>query len=104
MPPIGLLFGKLDFSNLFITLSGESYPTLAAAKEAGAATLNYGVFLDTLINFLIVAFAIFLLVKQVNRMKRQPPAPDPTTKSCPFCASTIAIKASRCPHCTSQLA
>ena len=107
MPPIGLLLGKVDFTNLFINLSDKSYETLAAAKAAGAATLNYGIFLNTIINFLIVAFAIFLLVRQVNRMKRQPepvPAAAPTTKECPYCLSTIAIKASRCPHCTSDLA
>jgi large conductance mechanosensitive channel len=104
MPPIGLLLGKADFSSLFLNISGQSYPTIAAAKAAGAATVNYGVFIDTIINFLIVAFAIFLLVKQVNRFKRQPPAADPATKDCPFCASAIPIKASRCPHCTSQLA
>jgi large conductance mechanosensitive channel len=104
MPPIGLLLGKVDFSSLFINISGQSYPTVAAAKAAGAATINYGVFLDTIVSFLVVAFAIFLLIKQVNRLKRQPPAPDPTTKACPFCASEIPLKASRCPHCTSQLA
>jgi len=93
----------VDFSSLFINLSGQDYPTLAAAKEAGAATLNYGIFINTIIDFLIVAFAIFLLVKQVNRFKRQPAAAAPTTKDCPFCASAIPIPASRCPHCTSQL-
>jgi large conductance mechanosensitive channel len=103
MPPIGLLLGKMDFSSLFINISGQSYPTMAAAKAAGAATINYGIFLDTVINFLIVAFAVFLLVKQVNRFKRETPAPEPTTKDCSFCASAIPIKASRCPHCTSQL-
>jgi len=104
MPIIGLLLGKVDFSNLFITLSGQSYPTIAAAKAAGAATFNYGIFINTVIDFLIIAFAIFLMIKQVNRFKRQPPAADPTTKDCSFCASAIPIKASRCPHCTSQLA
>jgi large conductance mechanosensitive channel len=104
MPPIGLLLGKMDFSSLFINLSGQSYPTMAAAKAAGAATINYGIFLDTIINFLIVSFAVFLLVKQVNRFKRETPAPESTTKDCSFCASAIPIKASRCPHCTSQLA
>jgi large conductance mechanosensitive channel len=104
MPPLGLLLGNMDFSNLFINLSGQSYPTIAAAKEAGAATLNYGLFLNTIIDFLIVAFAIFLLVRQVNKLKRQPPAAAPTTKDCPFCASAIPIPAKRCPHCTSQLA
>ena len=103
MPVIGRLIGKVDFANLFINLSGQDYPTLAAAKEAGAATLNYGIFINTIIDFLIVAFAIFLLVKQVNRFKRQPAAAAPTTKDCPFCASAIPIPASRCPHCTSQL-
>jgi large conductance mechanosensitive channel len=105
MPPIGLLIGGLDFSNLFVSLSGQSYPSLAAAKEAGAATLNYGVFLNNVLHFLIIAFAIFLLVKQINRMKRQEPAlpPAPTEKSCPYCVSTIALAATRCPHCTSEL-
>lgn len=104
MPPIGMLMGGMDFSNLFVTLSGGEFASLAAAKEAGAATLNYGVFLNTIIDFLIVAFAIFLVIKQVNRFKRkEEAAPAPDTKECPFCASAIAIKATRCPHCTSQL-
>ncbi len=105
MPPIGRLLGRMDFSNLFISLSVQHYDTLAAAKAAGAATINYGVFLNTIINFLIVAFAIFLLIRQVNRLKRQPvPAPTaPTTKECPRCFSTIPLKATRCAHCTSEL-
>ncbi|HTY61429.1 MAG TPA: large conductance mechanosensitive channel protein MscL [Acidobacteriota bacterium] len=103
MPPLGLLLGKMDFSNLFINLSGQSYPSIAAAKAAGAATLNYGLFINTIIDFLIVAFAIFLLIRQVNRLKRQPAAAAPTTKDCPFCASAIPVPAKRCPHCTSQL-
>ncbi len=105
MPPVGLLLGKVDFSNLFLNLSGKPVTTLAEAKAAGAATINYGLFLNTLVDFLIVAFAIFLLIRQVNRLKRQPPpAPAaPTTKDCPYCFSSIAIKASRCPHCTSEL-
>ncbi len=105
MPPIGLLLGKVDFSNLFLVLKGDTYPTLAAAKQAGATTLNYGLFINTIINFLIVAFAIFLVVKQVNRMRREPaPAPAaPTTKECAYCCSTIPIKAVRCPSCTSEL-
>jgi len=104
MPPIGLLIGKVDFTNLFITLSGASYPTLAEAKKAGAATLNYGVFLNTVINFLIVAFAIFLLVRQVNRMRRPAPAaPAPATRECPHCVSAVSPRATRCPHCTSPL-
>lgn len=104
MPPIGMLMGGMDFSNLFVTLSGGEFASLAAAKEAGAATLNYGVFLNTVIDFLIVAFAIFLVIKQVNRFKRkEEAAPAPDTKECPFCTSAIAIKATRCPNCTSQL-
>ena len=105
MPPIGLLLGKVDFSNLFFNLSGKPVTTLAEAKAAGAATINYGLFLNTLIDFLIVAFAIFLLIRQVNRLKRQPaPAPAaPPTKDCPYCFSSIAIKAIRCAYCTSEL-
>ncbi len=104
MPPIGLLLGKVDFSNLFISLSGQSFESLADAKKAGAATLNYGLFLNTAIDFLIVGFAIFIVVKQVNRLKREAPAAAPTTRACPFCLTDIPIKASRCPHCTSALA
>lgn len=105
MPPIGLLLGRVDFSNLFLNLSSKPVTTLAEAKATGAATINYGLFLNTVIDFLIVAFAIFLLIRQVNRLKRQPaPAPAvPTTKDCPYCCSSIAIKALRCPHCTSEL-
>jgi large conductance mechanosensitive channel len=104
MPPIGLLLGKVDFSSLFISLSGQHYATLAEAKAAGAATMNYGVFVNAVIDFIIVAFVIFVLVKQVNRFKRQPvPAAAPTTKECPFCLSVIPIGATRCGHCTSQL-
>jgi len=103
MPPIGLLLGRVDFSNLFLNLSGQAYTTLAEAKKAGAATLNYGLFLNTLIEFLIVGFAIFLVVRQVNQMKRPAPSAAPTTKECPFCKMTVAIKATRCPHCTSEL-
>lgn len=110
MPPIGLLLGNVDFANLFVVLKEGAaqagpYATLAAAHDAGAVTLNYGVFLNTIISFLIVAFAVFLLVRQMNRMKKQEeaaPAP-PDTKDCPFCLSTIPIKATRCPHCTSEL-
>lgn len=106
MPPIGLLLGGVDFSSLYFNLSGQAYPTLEAAKEAGAATLNYGVFLNAVINFVIVAFAVFLLVKGLNQMKRkeQNIAPaTPSTKECPFCLSNIPIKASRCAHCTSEV-
>jgi large conductance mechanosensitive channel len=101
MPPLGLLLGNVDFANLFVTLSEGSYASLAAAKEAGAATLNYGVFLNTVIDFVFVAFAVFLLVKQVNRLKR--PAPAPPTRDCPHCISAIPVKATRCPACTSNL-
>lgn len=105
MPPLGLLAGKMDFSNLFINLSGTAYATLADAKKAGAATLNYGIFLNTVIDFVIVAFVVFLLVKQVNRMKAPAPAaPAAPTKECPFCTSAIAVKARRCPQCTADLA
>jgi large conductance mechanosensitive channel len=103
MPPIGLMLGKVDFSNLFITLSGQQYPTVAAAKGAGAATLNYGIFFNTVLDFVIVAFAIFVLIRQVNRMKRPTPEPAPSTKECPFCLSAIPLKATRCPHCTSEI-
>jgi large conductance mechanosensitive channel len=103
MPPIGVVLGKVDFSNLFIDLSGASHPTLAAAKAAGAATINYGVFLNTIIDFLIVAFAIFLVIQQANRMRRPGAPPPPSTKDCPFCFSNIPIQATRCPQCTSQL-
>lgn len=102
MPPIGLFLGQLDFSNLFINLSGQHYASLADAKATGAATINYGTFFNTLIDFIIVAFAIFLLIRQVNKLRRQPEA-IPTTKECPYCLSAIPIKATRCPHCTSEL-
>jgi large conductance mechanosensitive channel len=103
MPPIGVLLGRVDFSNLFINLSAKDYPSVAAAKAAGAATLNYGIFLNHIINFLIVAFAIFLLIKQINRMQKPGPAPAPTTKDCPHCLSAIPLKATRCAFCTSDL-
>jgi len=103
MPPIGLLLGKVDFSSLFLNLSGTPQPSLAAAKAAGAPTLNYGVFLQTVFDFIIIAFVIFMLVKQVNRLKT-PAAPSaPTTKDCPLCLSTIPIKATKCAHCTSAV-
>ncbi|MCJ7596449.1 MAG: large conductance mechanosensitive channel protein MscL [Desulfobacterales bacterium] len=105
MPPIGLLLGKVDFSNLFINLSGKDYGSVAQAKAAGVATMNYGMFMNTIIDFLIVAFAIFLVIKQVNRFNRKKEAPpaEPTTKDCTHCYSTIPIKATRCAHCTSEL-
>ena len=105
MPPIGLLLGRVNFSSLFLHISGKAYPTIAAAKAAGAATINYGAFINTLIDFVIVAFAIFLLVRQVNRWMTKPaPAAAPTTKDCPFCATAIPIRAKRCPNCTSEMA
>jgi large conductance mechanosensitive channel len=103
MPPLGLLLGKFDFKSLFINLSGQDFATLKAAQDANAATLNYGIFISTIIDFLFVAFAVYLLVKQVNKLKRPAPAAAPTTKDCPFCASAIPVPATRCPHCTSQL-
>jgi large conductance mechanosensitive channel len=103
MPPIGLLLGNVDFSNLFINLSGKDFPSVAAAKAAGAATLNYGMFLNHIINFLIIAFAIFLLIKQINRMQKPAPAPAATTKECPHCLSAVPLKATRCAFCTSDL-
>lgn len=101
MPPIGKLMGGVDFSNLFISLSGGSHASLEAAKAAGAATINYGVFINTVIDFIIVAFAIFMLVKAMNKAKRkqEAPAAAPTTKSCPECLMEIPIKATRCGHC-----
>jgi large conductance mechanosensitive channel len=105
MPPIGLLLGKMDFSNLFVNLSGKTYATMAEAKAAGAATISYGIFINHIIDFTIVAFAVFLLVRQINRLKREPAAvpAEPTTKECPYCMSQIPLKALRCPHCTSAL-
>jgi large conductance mechanosensitive channel len=105
MPPIGRLLGHVDFSGLFINLSDKSYETLALAKAAGAPTLNYGLFLNTVINFLIVAFVVFIVVRQVNRWTTKPAAPaPPATKDCPQCAMTIPLAAKRCGHCTAQLA
>ncbi len=105
MPPIGLLLGHVDFSNLFVNLSATAYATLGDAKRAGAATINYGVFLNTILEFLIVAFVIFVIVKQINRLKRPAPAPAaaPTTKDCVYCKTSIPINATRCPNCTSDL-
>jgi large conductance mechanosensitive channel len=105
MPPLGVLLGKVDFSNLYINLSGQTYASLADAKTAGAATINYGLFINTIIDFIIVAFVIFLIVRGINHMKKAPaPAPAvPTTKECTFCYTQIPIKATRCPNCTSEL-
>jgi len=108
MPPIGLLLGGVDFSNLFIVLKEAAtgaamYTTIAEAHEAGAVTLNYGAFINTIISFLIIAFAVFILIRNLNKMKKEKPAPDPTAKDCPYCFSSVPIKAVRCPHCTSSL-
>jgi len=104
MPPIGLALGGVDFSNLFVVLGPGSYPSLKAAQEAGAPTLNYGVFINALINFVIVAAALFVLVKGMNRLKREaPPAPTPAARTCTYCAMEIPQRALRCPHCTSEL-
>ncbi|NIS59700.1 MAG: large conductance mechanosensitive channel protein MscL [Proteobacteria bacterium] len=109
MPPIGLLLGKVDFSNLFMVLREGTvagpYAALADAQKAGAVTINYGVFVNTIISFLIVAFAVFFLIRQINKLKREAEAPpeEPTTKDCPYCLSSIPIAATRCAHCTSEL-
>jgi len=103
MPPLGLILGKVDFSNLFLNISGKSYDSLAAAKAAGAPTINYGLFLNNIIDFLIVAFAIFLLIRMVNRWNKPAPKPARNTKECSYCATEIPITAKRCPNCTSQL-
>jgi large conductance mechanosensitive channel len=105
MPPIGRLIGRVDFSNLFISLNGTHYDSLALAKAAGAPTMNYGLFLNNVVNFLIVAFAIFVVIQQMQRFYKKPaPAAAPTTKPCPQCTMDIPLAAKRCPHCTSQLA
>jgi len=109
MPPIGLLFGNVDLTNYFAILKAGSpagpYETVAAAQEAGAVTINYGIFINAIITFLIVAFAMFLIIRGINRLEKKEEAPpeEPTTKECPHCAITIPIKATRCPHCTSEL-
>lgn len=105
MPPIGLALGKVDFANLFLNLGDKPVATVAAAKAAGVPTVNYGIFLNNVISFLIVAFVVFLIVKQFNRLRREEPAAPaaPATKSCPYCLSAIPLKATRCPHCTSEL-
>jgi large conductance mechanosensitive channel len=109
MPPIGLALGKVDFSNMFLVLRSGAVPgpyaTIAAAKQAGAVTLNYGVFINTIVSFLIIALAVFMVIRQFNRLRKkaEAPAAAPTTKECPFCFSAVAIKATRCPFCTSTL-
>lgn len=101
MPPLGLLMGKLDFSNLYINLSDQTYASLVEAKKAGAATINYGLFINTVLDFVIVAFVIFLVIRQMNKFK--PPESPSTTKECPQCISKIDLNAKKCPHCTSVL-
>jgi len=103
MPPIGMLLGNIDFSNLFINLSGTPYASLAEARAAGAPTINYGVFINAVLSFLIVSFVLFLIIRQINRFRRKQETPTPITKECPYCLSRIPLKATRCPHCTSQL-
>jgi large conductance mechanosensitive channel len=103
MPPVGLALRGVDFTNLFVSLSGQSFPTLAAAKAAGAPTLNYGLFFNSIVNFVLVALAMFMLVRQVARLLPPPPPPLASTRECPFCISAVSLKATRCPHCTSAL-
>jgi large conductance mechanosensitive channel len=104
MPPIGLALGRVDFRNLFLTLNGQAYASLADAQKAGAPTINYGQFVNTVIEFVIVGFVVFLLVRQVNRLKApEPAAPEPPARECPYCVSKIPLKATRCPFCTSEL-
>lgn len=102
MPPLGLVLGRINFSDLFVSLNGKGYASLKLAQDAGAPTLNYGLFIQSLINFIIIAFVIFLLVRTANQLQR-PAAAAPTTKDCPYCCSSIALQATRCPHCTSEL-
>ena len=103
MPPIGLLLGRVDFSSLFINLSGTPYASLADARKAGAAVIGYGAFLNTILDFVVVAFVIFQLIRQVNKMKKEPAPAAATTRECPYCLSVIPLKATRCGHCTAQL-
>ncbi len=103
MPPIGLLLGGVNFTDLFVDLSGKGFTTLADAQAAGAPTLNYGIFINAIIDFVIVAFVIFLVIKAINKMKKPEPVSAPSTKECPRCLSAIPLKATRCPHCTSDL-
>jgi large conductance mechanosensitive channel len=103
MPPIGLLLGKVDFTSLFLNLSPTHYNSIAEAKAAGAPTINYGLFINTILDFTIVAFVLFLIIRQINRLKSQPAPASPTTKPCPFCLSAIPLGATRCPNCTSEV-
>ena len=103
MPPLGMAMGKVNFTDLFIDLSGQGFTSLKAAKDAGAPIISYGVFINTIIDFTIIAFVIFLVIKQINRMKKEPAPAPPNTKDCPFCCTAIPIAAKRCPQCTSEL-
>jgi large conductance mechanosensitive channel len=103
MPPIGMIMGGINFGDLFVALDGKTYATLAEAQAAAAPTINYGLFINAIINFLIVALAIFLLIRQVNAMKKKPAPPEPNTKECPYCKESIPKAAVRCSHCTSDL-
>ncbi len=103
MPPIGLLLKGVDFKDLFLPLNGQQYPSLELAQAAGAPTLNYGLFINNVIDFLIVALVIFLMIRVVNRLRKPAPAPEATTKECPYCHTMIPVKATRCPNCTSEI-
>ena len=103
MPVLSLFTGKIDFTNLFIALNGETYPTLAAAQEAGAAVISYGLFLTEFLNFIVMAFVVFIAVKELNKLHKKPDPAAPAEKECPYCKSRIAPAATRCPHCTSAL-
>ena len=103
MPPIGLLLGQINFTDLYINLTNTAYPSLKAAQDAGAATINYGVFINSIINFLLIGVALFFVIKAVNRMQKPAPAAAPTTKECPYCLTAVPKKATRCPACTSEL-
>lgn len=103
MPPIGLLLGKVDFTSLFVNLSSQPVRSIAEAKAAGAPTINYGLFINTILDFTIVAFVLFLIIRQVNRLRKPAPAAASTTRECPFCLSAIPLRATRCPQCTSEV-
>jgi large conductance mechanosensitive channel len=103
MPPVGMVLGKVDFTNMYVSLTGQHYASLKDAKDAGAATLNYGVFLNNVVDFVIVAFCVFILVRQINRLRGPAPAPAPATKDCPSCLMAIPVKATKCGHCTTNL-
>jgi large conductance mechanosensitive channel len=103
MPPIGRMLGNVDFANLFVNLSDKDYPSVAAAKAAGAATVNYGIFFNTILNFLIIAFVLFLIIRQMNTLKKPEPAAAAATKDCPHCLSAIPLNATKCAHCTADL-